>query len=170
MMTKSLMACLVLGIILAMSFATFAAESEALTVRDASDESDTVDDTQMPDNVPTDNNDDDDADDMSLSFRGFGRFLSSKKKSPKSMTCDKYPKVCRAKGSKAKDCCKKKCVCMETDKQNCGKCGKTCKFGQACCKGKCINTMTDNKNCGGCNYKCAKGRKCRYGMCSYAYY
>ncbi|KAL9660094.1 hypothetical protein QQ045_024905 [Rhodiola kirilowii] len=105
MMTKSLMACLVLGIILAMSFATFAAEFEALTVRDASDESDTVDDTQMPDNVPTDKNDDDDVDDMSLSFRAFGRFLSSKKKSPKSMTCDKYPKVCRAKGSKAKDCC-----------------------------------------------------------------
>ncbi|URE03102.1 Stigma-specific protein, Stig1 [Musa troglodytarum] len=55
-----------------------------------------------------------------------------------------------------------------TDNQNCGQCGKKCRFGQACCGGSCVNVMYDPKNCGGCNKRCKKGSFCQYGMCSYA--
>ncbi|URE05264.1 Stigma-specific protein, Stig1 [Musa troglodytarum] len=55
-----------------------------------------------------------------------------------------------------------------TDNQNCGQCGKKCRFGQACCGGNRVNVMYDPKNCGGCNKRCKKGSFCQYGMCSYA--
>lgn len=152
-----------------MSFAISATELQTLSSTDTVTEVDETD--QMQNNVSMDDQETDDDDDTTPAFllRGFGRFLSSKKKStPKIMTCDKYPKVCRTKGSVNRDCCKKKCVNMSTDMQNCGKCGKKCKFSQSCCKGKCINTMSDKNNCGGCGRKCKKGRKCRFGMCNYA--
>ncbi|KHN40868.1 Putative pectate lyase 2 [Glycine soja] len=50
------------------------------------------------------------------------------------MTCDKYPRVCRAKGSEGPDCCKRKCVNVSNDRNNCGMCGKRCKYSQVCCK------------------------------------
>ncbi|KAJ1428716.1 Stigma-specific protein Stig1 [Sesbania bispinosa] len=50
------------------------------------------------------------------------------------MTCDKYPRVCRVKGSEGPDCCRKKCVNVSTDRNNCGRCGKRCKYSQICCK------------------------------------
>ncbi|XP_027339501.1 stigma-specific STIG1-like protein 1 [Abrus precatorius] len=84
------------------------------------------------------------------------------------MTCDKYPRVCRVKGSQGPDCCRKKCVNVSTDRNNCGKCGKKCKYSQMCCRGKCINPMFDKHHCGGCGNKCSKGNFCVYGMCSYA--
>ncbi|KAF2303699.1 hypothetical protein GH714_021344 [Hevea brasiliensis] len=61
------------------------------------------------------------------SLRGTMRFLAQKTRASV-MTCDKYPRVCRAKGSPGPDCCKKKCVNVRTDKLNCGKCGKKCKL------------------------------------------
>ncbi|XP_064963302.1 stigma-specific STIG1-like protein 1 [Musa acuminata AAA Group] len=85
-----------------------------------------------------------------------------------SMTCDNVPRVCRASGSPGPDCCRKQCVNMMTDNQNCGQCGKKCWFGQACCGGRCVDVMYDPKNCGGCNKRCTKGSFCQYGMCSYA--
>ncbi|URE07802.1 Stigma-specific protein, Stig1 [Musa troglodytarum] len=85
-----------------------------------------------------------------------------------SMTCDNVPRVCRANGIPGPDCCKKQCVNVMTDNQNCGQCGKKCRFGQACCGGSCVNVMYDPKNCGGCNKRCKKGSFCQYGMCSYA--
>ncbi|GAB2298904.1 hypothetical protein Dimus_032982 [Dionaea muscipula] len=105
-----------------------------------------------------------------LSDLGFrGRFLSHKRPKLRShMTCNEYPRVCRTKGSPGPDCCKKKCVDVETDKLNCGMCGLKCRNHEICCKGKCINTMNDKKNCGRCGNKCKKGRTCDYGMCSYA--
>ncbi|URE04297.1 Stigma-specific protein, Stig1 [Musa troglodytarum] len=85
-----------------------------------------------------------------------------------SMTCDNVPRACRASGSPGPDCCRKQCVNMMTDNQNCGQCGKKCQFGQACCGGSCVDVMYDPKNCGGCNKRCKKGSFCQYGMCSYA--
>ncbi|KAJ9169161.1 hypothetical protein P3X46_020622 [Hevea brasiliensis] len=101
------------------------------------------------------------------SLRGTMRFLAHKTRASV-MTCDKYPRVCRAKGSPGPDCCKKKCVNVRTDKLNCGKCGKKCKYPEICCKGVCVNPMSNKKHCGGCNNKCKKGSACVYGMCSYA--
>ncbi|KAM5588766.1 stigma-specific STIG1-like protein 1 [Rosa sericea] len=99
------------------------------------------------------------------SLRGASRFLATR---AVATTCDKNPKVCKAAGSAGRDCCKKKCVDLKTDRVNCGKCGKKCKYSEICCKGKCLNPMSDKKNCGSCNNKCKKGSSCVFGMCSYA--
>ncbi|KAI3711147.1 hypothetical protein L2E82_41021 [Cichorium intybus] len=110
--------------------------------------------------------------------------------------CDVSPRVCRAKGGVAPDCCKKKCVNVDTDCLNCGYCGKKCKSNESCCTGKCVdvltnrlncgfcgmkckynesccngkckNTYIDKRNCGVCQNKCKKGESCAYGMCNYA--
>ncbi|XP_068323455.1 stigma-specific STIG1-like protein 2 [Pyrus communis] len=103
--------------------------------------------------------------DKTTSLRGRSRLLASR---ATVTTCDKYPRVCRASGSAGPDCCKKKCVDTNTDRVNCGTCGKKCKYGETCCKGKCVNPRSDKKNCGSCNNKCKKGSSCVYGMCSYA--
>lgn len=84
------------------------------------------------------------------------------------MTCNKYPSVCRAPGSEGPDCCKKKCVDVSRDRNNCGMCGKKCKYSQMCCKGKCMNIMFSSSHCGRCGNKCNKGDSCVYGICSYA--
>jgi Stigma-specific protein, Stig1 len=84
------------------------------------------------------------------------------------LTCDKFPRVCRQKGSPGPDCCKKMCVNVMTDNLNCGECGRRCRFGQTCCGGTCVNVLYDQKNCGGCKKRCKKGSFCNFGMCSYA--
>ena len=98
------------------------------------------------------------------------RFLaSSRARRPTAVvTCNNYPRMCRAKGSAGPDCCKKRCVDTSADRLNCGMCGKKCKFWEICCKGKCVNPRTNEKNCGSCNNRCKKGTSCVYGMCSYA--
>ncbi|XP_078177441.1 stigma-specific Stig1 family protein [Carex rostrata] len=98
----------------------------------------------------------------SESLRGFDYLLRG------TATCDKFPRVCRAKGTAGPDCCKKKCVNVMKDNLNCGECGKRCRFGQTCCNGNCIDVMYDERNCGACKNKCKKGSFCNYGMCSYA--
>ncbi|KAF9619236.1 hypothetical protein IFM89_005790 [Coptis chinensis] len=100
------------------------------------------------------------------SLLGVSRFLAQKKPKGK-LTCNKYPKICRAKGSPGRSCCKKKCVNVKTDRLNCGKCGKKCSYSWICCKGRCINPRKDRKNCGGCKKRCKKGEYCAYGMCNY---
>ncbi|KAK9267273.1 hypothetical protein L1049_009696 [Liquidambar formosana] len=99
-------------------------------------------------------------------LRGTGRFLAETPRVV--MTCDKYPTVCRAKGSAGPDCCKKQCVNVMTDKLNCGKCGKKCGYSEVCCQGACVNPSVDKKHCGKCNNKCMNGSSCTYGLCSYA--
>ncbi|KAK2644234.1 hypothetical protein Ddye_019429 [Dipteronia dyeriana] len=108
---------------------------------------------------------------LTTSLRGASRFLASRRTRVNAVTatCDKYPRVCRSKGSAGRDCCKKKCVNVSTDKLNCGKCGRKCKYSEICCKGECVNPMNNKKHCGACNSKCGKkGSYCVYGMCSYA--
>ncbi|XP_019168734.1 PREDICTED: stigma-specific STIG1-like protein 1 [Ipomoea nil] len=107
------------------------------------------------------------------SLRGIGHFLAQKGKEKKAektrnQTCNKNPRICRAKGSPGPDCCKKKCVNVMNDRQNCGLCGKKCRYNETCCRGKCVSTLFDKNNCGGCRKKCKKGTTCVYGMCSYA--
>lgn len=97
------------------------------------------------------------------SLRGASRFLAQR-----SVKCNKQPRICRAKGSRGPDCCKKQCVNLSRDRVNCGKCGHKCKFLEMCCKGKCIDPFTHNKHCGGCGNKCDQGSKCAYGLCSYS--
>lgn len=85
------------------------------------------------------------------------------------MTCDRFPRVCRAAGSPGPDCCRKQCVDVASDQRNCGECGRKCRYGEACCGGRCVNVRYDGKNCGGCKRRCSKkGSFCSYGMCSYA--
>jgi hypothetical protein len=62
-------------------------------------------------------------------------------------------------------CCKGKCLNLEDDSQNCGKCGLKCAFGSACCQGQCRKLKTDGKNCGNCGRKCGKGNMCCNGQC-----
>ncbi|KAK4439367.1 hypothetical protein Salat_0271600 [Sesamum alatum] len=103
----------------------------------------------------------------STSLRGVSRFLAPKTRFTL-MRCNKYPRVCRVKGSPGPDCCKNICVNVTRDRFNCGRCGHKCKYSEICCKGKCINPFTNKQHCGGCNNKCKKGSKCMFGMCSYA--
>lgn len=102
------------------------------------------------------------------SLRGTGRFLAEKTRV--TLTCDKYPKVCREnKGSPGPDCCNKRCVDVMKDGLNCGECGKKCEYGKLCCKGKCVNPMHAKQNCGSCGNNCDKESLCTYGTCGYAY-
>ncbi|OMO60298.1 Stigma-specific protein Stig1 [Corchorus capsularis] len=105
--------------------------------------------------------------DLSDDIETEGRLLLQKKRT-KRLTCNKFPKICRAKGSPGPQCCKKKCVNILIDRQNCGKCGKKCKFSEICCKGKCVNPSFNRKHCGGCNNKCNNGGSCVFGLCDYA--
>ncbi|KAK8543296.1 hypothetical protein V6N13_136181 [Hibiscus sabdariffa] len=99
---------------------------------------------------------------------GLRRFLAQWNTKP-SLTCDKFPRICRIKnGSPGPDCCKKKCVNVKKDRFNCGMCGYKCKYGEICCRGQCVNASFDKRNCGGCNNKCRRGEFCVYGMCNYA--
>ncbi|KAG5620692.1 hypothetical protein AABB24_002830 [Solanum stoloniferum] len=98
--------------------------------------------------------------------RGKTSFLSPKQRYV--ATCDKYPRVCAAKGSRGPDCCKKQCVNVFNDRSNCGKCGNKCKYSEICCQGWCVNIYVNKKHCGKCNNVCKKGSSCSYGMCNYA--
>ncbi|KAL7212233.1 hypothetical protein ACSBR2_014999 [Camellia fascicularis] len=101
-------------------------------------------------------------------FRGtYHRVLAQSLRAPLA-TCNKYPRVCAAKGSPGPDCCGKHCVNVMTDKLNCGKCGKKCVYSEMCCQGECVNPSVDKKHCGRCNKKCNNGGSCVYGLCSYS--
>ncbi|KAJ9182630.1 hypothetical protein P3X46_006604 [Hevea brasiliensis] len=102
------------------------------------------------------------------SEHGFGCILAQKKRKTRRMTCNKFPRICHAKGSPGPYCCKKKCVNVLTDRFNCGACGKKCKYNQICCNGKCVNPSFNRRHCGGCNNRCKNGSFCAFGLCNYA--
>ncbi|KAE8654220.1 putative dopamine beta-monooxygenase [Hibiscus syriacus] len=87
------------------------------------------------------------------------RWLLHRKRSRR-VTCNKFPIICHAKGSPGPICCKKKCVNVLKDWQNCGKCGKKCKYNEICCKGQYVNPSFNAKHCGGCNNRCGNGEFC----------
>ncbi|KAK9089730.1 hypothetical protein Scep_028812 [Stephania cephalantha] len=113
--------------------------------------------------------DDDDSSEYSSSLHDHSRFLAQKKpKRPRRLTCNKFPRICGAKGSPGPHCCKKRCVNVLIDRNNCGMCGKKCKYNQICCGGKCVNPSFNKKHCGGCNNRCESGGFCAFGLCNYA--
>src|SRR5439155_572377 len=69
-----------------------------------------------------------------------------------------------------KDVCSGRCVSLDTDRKNCGRCGIVCPTNDVCSSGRCIcprendvcnnvcvNPETDTANCGECGRKCAPG-------------
>ena len=69
---------------------------------------------------------------------------------------------------------------LQSDRLNCGACGRQCASGEVCsagvctlmcqtgqtnCSGSCVNTTTDRNNCGMCGNVCAAGRICQGGTC-----
>lgn len=84
-------------------------------------------------------------------------------------------------------CCNGNCVKLQTDNNNCGKCGNECgnlrkciagkcvlplcSKGQTNCNGECLDTQTDRRNCGCCGYDCDSPNGyygyCKNGLCSY---
>jgi hypothetical protein len=69
---------------------------------------------------------------------------------------------------------------LQSDRNNCGACGRQCASGEVCsagvctvqcqsgqsnCSGSCVNTATDRANCGTCGTACAAGRICQGGTC-----
>ncbi|XP_054778111.1 stigma-specific STIG1-like protein 1 [Prosopis cineraria] len=82
--------------------------------------------------------------------------------------CKINPRVCVVEGSAGPHCCHNKCVNLETDSSNCGRCGKKCGHQKICCEGKCVNPMRNEKHCGKCGNKCDEASSCVYGMYSYA--
>ncbi|KAK8706014.1 hypothetical protein V6N13_049596 [Hibiscus sabdariffa] len=76
-----------------------------------------------------DDHKDADADDAITMDSSGHRSLLQKKRNRR-VTCKKFPMICHAKGSPGPACCKKKCVNVLKDRQNCGKCGKKCKYNE----------------------------------------
>lgn len=75
--------------------------------------------------------------------------------------------------------CGSKCIDLNNDPHNCGKCGHRCGAGQHCasgqcicsagmtsCNGGCVNTSADPTNCGACGHNCQSGEVCDAGQCA----
>lgn len=65
-------------------------------------------------------------------------------------------------------CCKKQCLDILRDINNCGECGQKCKHGELCFRGVCTSVVSNTYHCGKCCNKCKAGIKCELGSCSYA--
>ncbi|CAK7327787.1 unnamed protein product [Dovyalis caffra] len=103
-------------------------------------------------------------------FRSRSRFLASVIKKGAGCNAERY-NICNGVsangGTSLLYCCKKHCRNVLSDKNNCGKCGNKCKFGEFCCNGNCTTVFYNVNNCGKCNKKCARGVRCQYGTCGY---
>ena len=104
-------------------------------------------------------------------IRSRSRFLASTIK--KGTHCDPdYNNVCGGVsangGTSLVHCCKKSCVDVLGDRNNCGACDQKCGLGELCCAGKCTKVASDPDHCGACFNKCSLGLTCSYGSCGYA--
>ena len=98
---------------------------------------------------------------------------------------------CLPQCSAPKATCNGKCIDVQTDAKNCGKCGKVCSSGtcsngqcapycpkgslrcgpgccqasHSCCGQRCIDTSRDAQNCGKCGHQCQAGELCLKGQC-----
>ncbi|KAH7512563.1 hypothetical protein FEM48_Zijuj12G0103700 [Ziziphus jujuba var. spinosa] len=94
------------------------------------------------------------------------RFLGSSGVIKKGTRCNamKY-NVCNGvwanKGTSLLNCCKSHCRNVLGDKNNCGRCGNKCKFGERCCNGSCTNVLSNSNHCGKCDRKCKHGVGCQ---------
>ncbi|GMJ15997.1 hypothetical protein like AT5G55110 [Hibiscus trionum] len=104
------------------------------------------------------------ADHSPLPSRRVSRFLQAN--NPRAAArCQNNGEVCTGTTS---TCCSNSCVDLTTDNNNCGKCGRMCKYREACCGGKCVDIVFDKRHCGACYHRCEPGHYCVYGMCNYA--
>lgn len=77
--------------------------------------------------------------------------------------------------------CNDVCVDVQSDFQNCGKCGNVCPDSEVCshgtcavvcgggsvrCGNNCVDVKADPNNCGGCGTKCASGQVCDNASCA----
>lgn len=75
--------------------------------------------------------------------------------------------------------CAGRCIDPQTDRRNCGGCGRSCGATYACldgacacpseqveCIGGCVDTMTDTMHCGACNRECGSSQVCAAGRCA----
>jgi len=91
-------------------------------------------------------------------------------------TCQRGACVCPT----GQTLCNDKCVVLQTDLQNCGKCAQKCQSGLFCstgvckkscspplsvCGNVCVNLQTDPKNCNTCGSVCPNGKGCKGGVC-----
>ncbi|XP_057955344.1 protein GRIM REAPER-like [Malania oleifera] len=99
-----------------------------------------------------------------------GRYMASimKKGTHCEVSSNKCNGILANNGASLLFCCKKHCRNVLRDRNNCGRCGHKCGFGQLCCGGKCTNVGFDALHCGKCNKKCDSGVKCEKGSCGYA--
>ncbi|KAL5804541.1 hypothetical protein ACOSQ3_031341 [Xanthoceras sorbifolium] len=105
------------------------------------------------------------------SFRSRSRFLASIIK--KGTHCDPdHRSICNGvsanNGTSLLYCCKTHCRNVLSDRNNCGRCGNKCKYGELCCQGTCTYVANNVNHCGKCNKKCPSGLKCDFGTCGYA--
>jgi hypothetical protein len=65
------------------------------------------------------------------------------------------------------NCCGGSCANLQTDRNNCGACGRACGGRESCCGGTCIDTRSNIMNCGRCGTTCSQGTKpaCCGGSC-----
>ncbi|XP_050219647.1 protein GRIM REAPER [Mercurialis annua] len=101
------------------------------------------------------------------------RFLASVSVIRKGRSCNATSNnICNGvsanKGTSLLYCCKKHCRNVLGDKNNCGRCGNKCKFGEFCCNKSCVSVSSNVDHCGKCNRKCVNGVPCNYGSCGYA--
>lgn len=74
--------------------------------------------------------------------------------------------------------CADGCKNLQTDRDNCGACGKKCALGELCdlgnctascsgmlCGTSCVNTQTDEEHCGVCFKSCLAAQECVGGSC-----
>ena len=72
-----------------------------------------------------------------------------------------------APGSCSGMVCNGACVNLQSDSQNCGRCGNACPDdpNEFCCRGRCVDVGRDRQNCGACGNVCLNGYKCAAGTC-----
>ncbi|MCL7035400.1 hypothetical protein MKW94_025618 [Papaver nudicaule] len=105
-------------------------------------------------------------------LRGVSKILANRK--PKlvkfRLTCEINPAICKKANNGSppgsNQCCKKKCVNILEDRDNCGVCGHKCKYSEMCCQGRCVNPSFNPTHCGSCNNHCKKGAYCTFGLCN----
>jgi hypothetical protein len=95
------------------------------------------------------------------------------RRSPDTGTCDEYDVECRGCPITCPPdytLCGIRCINLNTDQNNCGRCGNVCPPGldnapPTCCNARCVDVSSDPNNCGKCGSVCTPGVCCSGGCC-----
>jgi hypothetical protein len=110
------------------------------------------------------------------SCKKIGKVIDSDKNGP-TRTSQCVQGQCQCKASTGATLCGDRCVGLEGDPNNCGKCGNSCGhaicwMGSCVCQSpyiqcgpSCTDTTSDNANCGYCGNACSAGTKCQQSYC-----